>query len=105
MKQSATAWKTGQAPRAADRSLALVRLVADEPGATLAELARGVDLPASTALRHLRNLEVAAFVVRTTDGRYQPGPELLRIACSLAAGQPWFRAWFAQWQASHADLA
>jgi len=23
----------------------------------------------------------------------------------LAAGQPWFRAWYAQWQASHADLA
>lgn len=71
-------------PRATDRGLRLVREVADHPhGLALADLARAVELSASTALRQLRSLEAAGFAVRRGDGRWVPGPELLRIARSL----------------------
>jgi hypothetical protein len=45
----------------------------------------------------LRNLPLPrqhAYYAQTTE-----------LIMPLAAGQPWFRAWYAQWQASHADLA
>lgn len=73
-------------PRATDRGLSLVRQVADNPhGLPLADLARAVDLSASTALRQLRSLEAAGFAVRRADGAWVPGPELLRIARNLAS--------------------
>jgi DNA-binding IclR family transcriptional regulator len=72
--------------RATDRGLRLVTAVGDHPhGLVLADLARAVGLSASTALRQLRSLEAAGFAVRRTDGRWVPGPELLRLARSLAA--------------------
>lgn len=72
-------------PRATDRGLALLRVVADHPaGIALADAARAVDLTPSTALRQLRSLEAAGFAARDDDGRFMPGPELLRIARSLA---------------------
>jgi len=73
-------------PRATDRGLALLRVVADHPGGIgLADAARAVELTPSTTLRQLRSLEGAGFAARTDDGRFVPGPELLRIARSLAA--------------------
>lgn len=73
-------------PQATDRGIALVRAVADHPdGLPLADLARAVDLSASTALRQLRALEVAGFAQRSDDGNWRPGTELLRIARNLAA--------------------
>jgi DNA-binding IclR family transcriptional regulator len=73
-------------PRATDRGLALLRVVADHPsGIVLADAARAVELTPSTTLRQLRSLESAGFATRTDDGRFVPGPELLRIARSLAA--------------------
>ena len=73
-------------PRATDRGLRLVRVVAEHPhGLVLADLARAVDLSASTALRQLRSLDAAGFAVRRADGRWVPGPELLRLARTLAA--------------------
>ncbi len=73
-------------PRATDRGLALLRVVADHAtGIALADAARAVDLSPSTALRQLRSLEMAGFASRNVDGRYLPGPELLRIARSLSA--------------------
>ncbi|MFM8312221.1 MAG: helix-turn-helix domain-containing protein, partial [Ilumatobacteraceae bacterium] len=76
-------------PRATDRGLSLLRVVADAaaeqpPGVSLADAARAVELTPSTALRQLRSLEAAGFAARDHDGRYVPGPELLRIARSLA---------------------
>lgn len=72
-------------PRATDRGLALLRVVADHPdGIALADAARAVELTASTALRQLRSLESAGFASRDADGRFTPGPELLRIARTLA---------------------
>ncbi|MCB0998534.1 MAG: IclR family transcriptional regulator C-terminal domain-containing protein [Ilumatobacteraceae bacterium] len=74
------------APRATDRGLSLVREVADHPlGRSLADLARAVGLSASTALRQLRALEAAGFAARRDDGAWVPGPELMRIARTLAA--------------------
>jgi len=82
-------------PRATDRGLALLRAVADHAtdgtggaathGIALADAARAVDLSPSTAMRQLRSLEMAGFASRNSDGRYLPGPELLRIARNLAA--------------------
>ena len=73
-------------PRATDRGLRLLRVVADHAsGISLSDAARAVALAPSTALRHLRSLEAAGFVARRDDdGRFEPGPELLRIARSLA---------------------
>ncbi len=74
-----------ESPRATDRGLRLVREVADHPhGLPLADLARAVDLSASTALRQLRSLEAAGFAVRREDGAWVPGPELMRIARNLS---------------------
>jgi IclR family acetate operon transcriptional repressor len=73
-------------PQATDRGLNLLRAVADHSdGLPLADLAREVELSASTALRQLRALEAAGFARRAADGTWQPGPELLRIARNLAA--------------------
>ncbi|MDO8361627.1 MAG: IclR family transcriptional regulator C-terminal domain-containing protein [Actinomycetota bacterium] len=69
-----------------DRGLRLVGIVAAHPhGITLADAARAAGLSASTALRRLRSLAVAGFAVHRDDGRWAPGPELLRIARQLAA--------------------
>jgi urocanate hydratase len=84
MVRTTAAAPKGQ-PRATDRGLALLRVVADHPdGIALADAARAVDLTPSTALRQLRSLEAAGFAARDDDGRFSPGPELLRIARSLA---------------------
>jgi urocanate hydratase len=73
-------------PRATDRGLSLLREIADHPdGMALSELARAVELSASTALRQLRALEAAGFAQRNADGDWEPGPELLRIARNLVA--------------------
>ena len=88
MKEPATDRKQAQAARGAtERVLALLQAVADQPDATLAQLARAVELPASTALRLLRTLEAAGFAVRVGDG-YRPGPALVRIGLALAAARP-----------------
>lgn len=76
-------------PRATDRGLALLRVVAEAPagrGISLADAAREVGLAPSTALRQLRSLEAAGFAQRDDEGRYGPGPELLRLARSLTSG-------------------
>ncbi len=73
-------------PQATARGLSLLRAVADHPdGMALSDLAREVELSASTALRQLRALEAAGFAQRSPAGVWQPGAELLRIARNLAA--------------------
>jgi IclR family acetate operon transcriptional repressor len=77
---------TNGRPRATDRGLALLRVVADHPtGIALADAARAVELTPSTALRQLRSLESAGFAARDDEGRFVPGGELLRIARTLAS--------------------
>jgi len=73
-------------PRATDRGLSLLRVVADAAtGITLADAARSVDLTPSTALRQLRALEAAGFAARADETLWVPGPELLRISRNLAS--------------------
>lgn len=77
--------------RAADRGLSTLRAVALAPsGLILSDIARTVGLAPSTALRHLRALEAAGFVVRVGD-RYVAGPELVRIAHVVSRTQSWAR--------------
>ena len=72
-------------PRATDRGLRLLSIVADQPlGVTLADAARSAELSPSTALRQLRSLESAGFAVHLPDGRWAPGAELFRISRSLS---------------------
>jgi IclR family transcriptional regulator, acetate operon repressor len=71
-------------PRATDRGLRLVSIVANHPsGVSLADAARAAELTSSTALRQLRSLESAGFAVHLPDSRWAPGEELFRIARSL----------------------
>jgi IclR family transcriptional regulator, acetate operon repressor len=71
-------------PRATDRGLRLLSIVADHPnGIALADAARSADLSPSTALRQLRSLAGAGFAVQLQSGKWVPGDELLRIARTL----------------------
>jgi DNA-binding IclR family transcriptional regulator len=82
---------TSDGLRAADRGLSTLRAVALSPsGLILSDIARTVGLAPSTALRHLRTLEAAGFVLRVGD-RYAPGPELVRIAHVVSRTQSWAR--------------
>jgi DNA-binding IclR family transcriptional regulator len=73
-------------PRATDRGLALLRVVAEHAdGISLANAARLVDLSPSTALRQLRALEAAGFAERLEPSGWRPGQELLRLARHLTS--------------------
>jgi IclR family transcriptional regulator, acetate operon repressor len=71
-------------PRATERGLRLLSIVADNPsGVALADAARSTELSPSTALRQLRSLETVGFATHLPDGRWAPGDELFRIARAL----------------------
>lgn len=65
--------------RTVERALNLVAAVCERGSASLAEAAREVELPASTALRLLRTLEASSFLSRDDDGNYRPGSRLIQI--------------------------
>ncbi len=65
--------------RTVERALALVAAVCERGRASLAEAARDVELPASTALRLLRTLEAGSFLSRDDEGDYRPGSRLIQI--------------------------
>lgn len=71
---------TAQPTRAVDRALALLVAVCETSSVPLAEAARRVDLPASTALRLLRTLEGWDLVSRKEDGAFRAGARLLQLA-------------------------
>ena len=66
--------------RSAERALQLLDAVISEGGLTLGEAAAIVDIPVSTALRHLRGLEVQGFLDRDEHGVFSAGPTFLRLA-------------------------
>lgn len=66
--------------RTVDRALELLVEVTDGNGLTLAEAARRVRLPASTALRLLRTLESHELVRRDDAGAFRPGRRLVTLA-------------------------
>ena len=76
----------GDRPRSSDRVLQVLKTVAAAPeGVTLTEIARTVDLAASTALRQLRSLEASGLVDRGIDQAYRPGSDLVRLAHQVLA--------------------
>ena len=78
--------------KAAVKEASLRGLSAAPPAALLVKLAdRASNVQ---TLRNLPRPRQRAYYAQTTE-----------LIMPLAAGQPWFRAWYAQWQASHADLA
>lgn len=72
--------------RTVDRALDLLALVCDGGAPSLSECARRSRLPASTALRLLRTLEVRGFVRRNEHGSFIPGTRVLQVG-ALALGR------------------
>src|SRR4051812_3118801 len=75
-------------PRSSDRVLQLLSAVAGSPtGVSLTEAATLVGLVPSTALRQLRSLEAADFLVRSdVDQLYRPGQQLIALAKTVFIG-------------------
>ena len=73
--------------RTVDRALDLLALVCDGEALSLAECARRSALPASTALRLLRTLEVRGFVRRDADGSFIPGARVLQVGALALSRQ------------------
>lgn len=73
--------------RTVERALGLLAEVCDRDSVTLTECARSAGLPASTALRLLRTLESAEFVVRDPGGAFHPGARIIRIGAAALGRQ------------------
>lgn len=71
--------REGTPTRTVERALALLSQVCDTESISLTDCARRTRLPTSTALRLLRTLEQAGFVIRRDDGTFTAGPHLLQI--------------------------
>ena len=72
--------------RTVERALGLLAEVCAEGAITLSECARRAHLPASTALRLLRTLEVAGFVTRDDEGEFRAGGRLIQLG-AVALGR------------------
>lgn len=77
--------------RSAERALALLDTVVQAGSVSLGEAATATDLPASTALRHLRALVSSGWLSRDDVGRYSGGPTLLRVALGAFRSGPYAR--------------
>lgn len=75
------------ATRTVERALALLAVICDTGGATLAESARSADLAASTALRLLRTLESSGFVRKDDDGAYRPGSRIVQLGAQALSSE------------------
>lgn len=77
--------------RSAERVLALLDAVITGGSVTLTDAASQVDIPTSTALRHLRVLTNRGYVTRNDRGRYSVGPAFVRIALAAFHSGPYAR--------------
>lgn len=66
--------------RSVERALALLEVVVSGRGVSLTDAARAVDVPTSTALRHLKALEIDGFISRAGDATFEVGPRFVRLA-------------------------
>jgi IclR family transcriptional regulator, acetate operon repressor len=66
--------------RSVERALALLEVVVSGHGVSLTDAARAVDVPTSTALRHLKALEIDGFISRAGDATFEAGPRFVRLA-------------------------
>lgn len=73
--------------RTVDRALELLALVCEGDAPSLSECARRSRLPASTALRLLRTLEVRGFVRRDEYGGFIPGTRVLQVGAQALSRQ------------------
>jgi IclR family transcriptional regulator, acetate operon repressor len=73
--------------RTVDRALELLALVCEGEAPSLSECARRAQLPASTALRLLRTLEVRGFVRRDGQGSFIPGTRVLQVGAQALSRQ------------------
>lgn len=74
--------------QSAGRALALVDTVIMQGPITLSEAAVLQEMPASTALRHLRALVENGWLAHNPDGRYVSGPTSLRLALQVVSEGP-----------------
>jgi len=77
-----------QLPRSAVRVLALLDHVVTVGHSTLTEAAEAVDLPVSTALRHLLALQQGGYLHRDPGGVFTAGPGFLRLALQVVDRGP-----------------
>ncbi len=80
--------RVSSSTRTVERALGLLAHVAENAASTLSECARRTGLAPSTALRLLRTLEAAGFVVRTPAGLYEPGNRLIQLGALALGRQP-----------------
>lgn len=71
--------------RSVERALALLNTVCEEPGISLSDAARRLDLAPSSAHRLLHTLTQTGHLARTADGLYEAGPEMLRLSGRVLA--------------------
>ncbi len=77
--------------RSAGRVLALLDAVIAEGTLSLSVAAARTDMPASTALRHLRVLVHHGYLVKNDTGTYSVGPSFLRLALASLQSGPYAR--------------
>lgn len=77
--------------RSAERVLSLLETVANAGAMNLATAAAHVELPTSTALRHLRLLTNRGYLLKDEQGQYSLGPAFVRIALASQQRGPYAR--------------
>ena len=77
--------------RSAERVLALLDTVITEGPLSLTVAAARTDMPASTALRHLRVLTDRGYLVKNGSGTYSVGPSFVRTALASLQSGPYAR--------------
>jgi IclR family transcriptional regulator, acetate operon repressor len=78
---------TMSSTRAVDRAVELLAQVCERGEIGLADCAREVGLPTSTALRLLRSLEVSGLISRNAAGLFSAGPRLLQLGAQALSRQ------------------
>ena len=74
--------------RAAVRALDLLELVVREGRLSLSDAAGRLDLPTSTALRHLKTLQQLGYLARDEAGLFSAGPTFVRLALTALRDGP-----------------
>lgn len=81
----------GTTSRSAERAMSLLDAVVSSGSISLTEAAAAADIPASTALRHLRGLMHRGYLVRDELGQFAVGPTFLRLALAAFRSGPYAR--------------
>lgn len=74
--------------RSAERAMRLLDTVITAGQISLRDAARLLDLPSSTALRHLKALELHGYITRDDQGLFSTGPTFVRLALTALSDGP-----------------